>query len=84
MFATLENVMLMDKEIRLDKENKNVYCLTCYQRGNKNLILIKNVDIDVYNSLEVDSLISVKVKLISWAQGNNHGVSVQYVDMVRK
>lgn len=83
MFATLENVLLMDKETKLDKENKQVNFFICYQRGNKSLIAVKNIPHDLYESVEIEDRISLKVKLVSWAQGNNHGLSVQYIDVVK-
>ena len=46
MKVTLENVRVMEKEVKMDKEGNPNYILHCYQPGEKSLIPVKGVDFD--------------------------------------
>lgn len=80
MRVTLENVRVMEKEVKMDKEGNPNYILHCYQPGEKSLIPVKGLDFDTFSAIEEEDKVSLSVKLIAWAQGNNYGISVRYLE----
>ena len=49
MIVTLENLLVMEKQEKYDKDNKLVLQFVCFQKGYKNLITIKNIPQDLFN-----------------------------------
>ena len=82
MIAVLENVRVMEKDIKLDKEGKQIYIFNCYQKGEKSLIPVKNVSEDLYLKVNEEDKISIKVNLMAWGQNGNYGLAVRFVDVV--
>lgn len=84
MIAILQDVRVMEKEVRLDKDNNQVFIFNCYQKGEKSLIPVKGVNKEVYSSIQEEQKVSLQVNLMAWGQNNNYGLAVRYIDIIKK
>ena len=78
MNATIKG-MIMDKTIRKSPEGDSVYCFELYQKGNRNLIQVKDIPFDMYENTKTGAFIDLDCKLTVWSQGSKNGVSVKYI-----
>lgn len=78
MIVKLENLLLMEKQTKLDKENKQVLEFVCFQKGYKNLITIKDIPQDLFSNIEESSELSLTCKMIVWGNNNNYGASFRF------
>lgn len=81
MIVKLDNLVLMEKQQKVDKENKLNYEFVCFQKGYKNLITIKDIPQDLFNELEESSRLSLDCKMVVWCNNNNFGASFRYLGM---
>lgn len=79
MQVILKDVMLMEKEIKQGNDSSLIYCFNCYQKGYKNIIQVKEIPFDLYESTKEGTHLDLECKLTSWAQGNKNGISVKYI-----
>lgn len=85
MIAILDNVRVMDKEVKEDKKTgDNIFILNCYQKGEKALIPVKGVPQDIFSSIKEEEKISLQVNLMAWGQNGNYGLAVRFLDIINK
>lgn len=82
MFVVLENLRLMEKQEKRDKENKLVFEFVCYQQGYKNLITLKDIPQDLYNNFSCDTTFEAKCKMTIWGNNNSYGASFRLVEFM--
>lgn len=82
MNIILNNLMLMEKQEKRDKENKLVYEFVLFQKGYKNLITIKDVPQDLFNFLEEGSSLNVECKMTVWGNNNSYGASFRFLNLI--
>lgn len=82
MLIILENLMLMQKEEKRDKDNNLVYEFICFQRGVKNLITVKDIPQDLFNSTEEGVMFNLKCKMTVWGNNSSYGASFKLVELV--
>ena len=78
MNATIKG-LLMEKEIKNTNDGDLVYCFHLFQKGNRNLITVKDVPFELFNSTKEGNYVTLDCKLTPWVQGNKNGVSVKYI-----
>lgn len=81
MLVVLEDLMLMEKQEKFDKENKLLLEFVCFQKGYKNLITIKNVPQDLFNSMNEGTSLCIKCKMTVWGNNNSYGASFKFEDI---
>ena len=82
MLVVLEDLMLMEKQEKYDKDNKLVLEFVCFQKGYKNLITVKNVPQDLFNSMSEGTNLDIKCKMTVWGNNNSYGASFRFEDIV--
>jgi len=82
MHVVLEDLMLMEKQEKRDKENKLVYEFVCFQRGVKNLITVKDIPQELFNETEESVMLNVKCKMTVWGNNNAYGASFKFNSLV--
>ncbi len=78
MIVTLEDLRLMEKQEKRDKDNNLVFEFVCFQRGYKNLITIKEIPQDLFNNLEEGATLNLKCKMTVWGNNNSYGASFKF------
>lgn len=78
MIITLNNLMLMEKQTKLDKENKTILEFVCFQKGYKNLITIKDIPQDLFAEVEEGCQIALECKMTVWGNNSSYGASFKY------
>ena len=73
--------MLMEKQQKIDKDNKTILEFVCFQKGCKNLITIKNIPQDLFAKISEGTTINVKCKMTVWGNNNSYGVSFKFEDI---
>lgn len=81
MLVVLEDLMLMEKQEKYDKDNKLVLEFVCFQKGYKNLITVKNVPQDLFNSMSEGTNLDIKCKMTVWGNNNSYGASFRFEDI---
>lgn len=81
MIVKLDNLVLMEKQQKLDKDNKTVYEFVCFQKGYKNLITVKDIPYDLFVDLEESCKLSFDCKMIVWGNNNSYGASFRFLGM---
>ena len=81
MIVVLEDLMLMEKQEKFDKENKLVLEFVCFQKGYKNLITIKNVPQDLFNGMSEGTSLDIKCKMTVWGNNNSYGASFKFEEI---
>lgn len=81
MIVTIENLMLMEKQEKRDKENKLVFEFVCFQKGYKNLITIKDIPQDLFNNMSEGTSLDIKCKMTVWGNNNSYGASFRFEDI---
>lgn len=81
MLVVLEDLMLMEKQEKFDKENKLLLEFVCFQKGYKNLITIKNVPQDLFNSMSEGTSLDIKCKMTVWGNNNSYGASFKFEEI---
>ena len=81
MIVTLENLLVMEKQEKYDKDNKLVLEFVCFQKGYKNLITIKNIPQDLFNSITESTSLDMKCKMTVWGNNSSYGVSFRFEDI---
>lgn len=81
MIVIVENLMLMEKQEKRDKENKLTFEFVCFQKGYKNLITIKDIPQDLFNSMSEGTSLDVKCKMTVWGNNNSYGASFRFEDL---
>lgn len=79
MKVKLEDLMLMEKQDKVDKENKQVLEFVCFQKGYKNLITIKDIPHDLFREVEEGSQLSLDCKMVVWGNNNSYGASFRFL-----
>ena len=71
----------MEKEMKNAKSDDCdiVYCFHLFQKGNRNLITVKDIPFELFNSTKEGNDVTLDCKLTPWVQGNKNGVSVKYI-----
>ena len=82
MLVVLENLMLMEKQEKRDKDNNLVLEFVCFQKGYKNLITIKHVPQDLFNSFTEGTDFDIRCSMTVWGNNNSYGVSFRFEDLV--
>lgn len=82
MLVILEDLMLMEKQEKRDKDNKLVYEFVCFQRGYKNLVTIKEIPQDLFNDISEGTTLNLKTKMTVWGNNNNYGASFKFNSIV--
>jgi len=82
MIVILEDLMLMEKQEKRDKENKLVFEFVCFQKGYKNLITIKDIPQDLYNDFTEGTSLNAKCKMMVWGNNGNFGASFRLVSLI--
>lgn len=82
MEVILKNLMLMEKQTKIDKENKTVFEFVLFQKGYKNLITVKDIPSDLFKELEEGSSLDLCSKMIVWGNNNNYGASFRFLSLV--
>ncbi|MBC9706236.1 hypothetical protein PN398_14825 [Romboutsia sp. 1001216sp1] len=82
MFIVIENLMLMEKQEKRDKDNKLCFEFVCFQRGYKNLITIKDIPQELYNSMEEGTQLNARCKMTVWGNNNSYGASFKLDSLV--
>lgn len=78
MKVKLEDLILMEKQPKMDKDNKQVFEFVCFQKGYKNLITVKDIPQDLFNELEEGCQLSLDCKMVVWGNNNSYGASFRY------
>ena len=81
MIVIVENLMLMEKQEKRDKENKLTFEFVCFQKGYKNLITIKDIPQDLFNSMSEGTSLDIKCKMTVWGNNNSYGASFRFEDL---
>lgn len=71
--------LIMDKTIRKGQDDEKIYCFEIYQKGNRNLIQIKDIPFELYENTKTGVFVELDCKLTVWSQGSKNGVSVKYI-----
>lgn len=81
MQIILENLILMEKQEKRDKDNNLVFEFVCFQKGYKNLITIKDIPQDLFNNFTEGTNIDVRCKMTVWGNNNSYGASFRFEDL---
>ena len=81
MLVVLENLMLMEKVEKFDKENKLCLEFICFQKGFKNLITIKDIPQDLFNKITEGTSLDIRSKMTVWGNNNSYGASFRFEDL---
>lgn len=81
MNVILNNLMLMEKQSKLDKEGKQVLEFVCFQKGCKNLITIKDIPQDLYANMGEGTSLEVECKMVVWGNNNSYGASFRFLNL---
>ena len=82
MQIILQDLMLMEKQEKRDKDNNLVFEFVCFQKGYKNLITIKDIPQDLFNAVEEGTDLSLKCKMTVWGNNSSYGVSFRLEDIL--
>ena len=82
MKIVLENLKLMDKQEKRDKDNNLVFEFVCFQKGYKNLITIKDIPQDLFNSFSEGTSLDARCKMVIWGNNSSYGASFRLEDIV--
>ena len=75
MKIVLENLKLMDKQEKRDKDNNLVLEFVCFQKGYKNLITIKHVPQDLFNSFTEGTDFDIRCSMTVWGNNSSYAKS---------
>lgn len=81
MRGILENLKILEKNFKMDKENKQIYQITCFQAGCKNLLIIKHINYEDYEKLNIGDEITVETYMTVWGTPNSYGLSLKWVGL---
>lgn len=81
MKVVLENLMLMEKQEKRDKDNNLVFEFVCFQKGYKNLVTIKDIPQDLFNDFTEGTSIDIRCKMTVWGNNNSYGASFRFEDI---
>lgn len=82
MLVVLENLILMEKQQKRDKDNNLVFEFVCFQKGYKNLITIKDIPQDLFNKISEGTTLIVRTKMTVWGNNNSYGASFRFEEIV--
>lgn len=81
MKVLLENLMLMEKQEKRDKDNKLTFEFICFQKGYKNLITIKDIPQDLFNKFTEGTDLDVRCKMTVWGNNSSYGASFRFEEI---
>lgn len=81
MRVKLDDLILMERQQKIDKDNKQCFEFVCFQKGYKNLITIKDIPQDLFTELEEGCKLALDCKMVVWGNNNNYGASFRYLGM---
>ena len=83
MNVILNNLMVMEKNEKRDKDNNLVLEFVCFQKGYKQLITVKDIPQDLFNHLEEGLCINAECKMTVWGNNNSYGVSFRFLNLIK-